>query len=201
MVPVFGVKMPQPFVKMKTCDHLPRFPEPSSCKTPMKKRPESHRQWLRFPLYILIIIFLFLPGESPIHPLLEDGKHLINKIFTRKDIQSIFYALENYYMEAGVYPSQEEFDTWLWETFRRNYSLQIPVDRWGEPLIYQTMPNYSGFRLTCRGKDRLPGTKDDFGVEVFYSPPPEIFPEVRDFMRILIASFFAPFRGDTTQPF
>lgn len=137
----------------------------------MKKRAKSHKQWLRFPLYVLILAFLFFPGEGPVLPLLEEGKHQMNLIFTRKDIQTIFYALEDHFKKEGSYPARENFDLWMWERFRGDFSMQIPLDRWGEPLIYRTTPDRDGFRLACRGKDKIAGTADDFGIEVFYSQP------------------------------
>lgn len=137
----------------------------------MKKRSKRHRRLLRFPLYLFILAFLFLPGKSPLHPLLDDGKDLINVIFTRQDIQAVFYALERHYKQESCYPAPEMFDDWLWETFRGNFSLQIPLDRWGEPLVYAITPERDGFSLTSSGKDKTVGTKDDFGIEIFYSNP------------------------------
>lgn len=181
----------EPPQEMQTGQTLPLVSPDASLflQYPVNTNPWDSVCWLRFPFYLLVIILLFVSAESPVLPLLEKGKQHLNQIYTRNDIQDIFYGLEKHYKKEGRYPAENEFETWLWETYRDKFSLRIPLDRWGTPLIYLTTQDRDGFRLASCGKDGIADTKDDFGIEVAFSQPRPEPPAYQDLYKFFTFIF------------
>jgi hypothetical protein len=129
--------------------------------------------WIRFPAYFLGTLVLFFLYSHPLERWMEAGNDALKIIQTRQDIQETALALEAHYKTTGHYPAPGDLDDFLRQRFPDALKRQIPIDRWGNPLRYKTTEDQRGFFLVSMGRDGLPDTPHDFGIQIFYWTPRE----------------------------
>lgn len=157
--------------------------------------PFPYRFWMRFPLYALGITLIFFLHRDEIDQMLSISiAHLLENS-VRQEMQETALLLEAHYQKNGSYPAENALDTFLAEHFPDNLRRKTPIDAWGNPLIYRLGKDGSGFELKSPGKDGIPDTRDDLGMQIHYlKPRPENLPEN------LPEAHEEPVRGGSPEP-
>ncbi|MBZ0155410.1 MAG: type II secretion system major pseudopilin GspG [Alphaproteobacteria bacterium] len=112
-------------------------------------------------LVVMVIIGLLAALVAPrLFPKLGKGKISAAKA----QIELLGQALDQYRLDAGVYPSTEQGlaalvtnpgeEKWEGPYLKKN---AVPVDPWGRPYVYQNPGTHGDYDLYSFGRDGQPG--------------------------------------------
>jgi general secretion pathway protein G len=117
-------------------------------------------------LVVMVIIGLLAALVAPrLFPKLGKGKQAA----ARAQIELLGQALDQYRLDAGVYPNTQEglkalmtnpgVEKWEGPYLKKN----LPLDPWGKEYLYQSPGTHGEFDLYSYGRDGKPGGEGEDG--------------------------------------
>lgn len=91
----------------------------------------------------------------------EEIMETTRQVCTAGDLHSISVMLDAKYVLDRKLPAEEEFGSWMQETFKENNVKDLAADHWGSRYIYKLSADGRSYRLISAGNDGRFGTDDD----------------------------------------
>ena len=85
-------------------------------------------------------------------------------VLTAGEMKSLSTLLDATYKMNRYLPSEDEFERWMNQSFKKKYATSLMDDHWGNPYIYKLTAKGRKYTLISTGPDGQPGTIDDLSI-------------------------------------
>lgn len=93
--------------------------------------------------------------------ILDETLDATQQVCTAGDMHSITTMLGAGYIMDKRLPDEEDFVSWLGDTFQENNVKNLAADHWGTLYLYRVSDRGRSYQLISAGSDRIHGTADD----------------------------------------
>ena len=137
-------------------------PTQSVLRTLRRARKSAHAGFTLLELLVVMVIIGLLAGYVGPRYFSQIGKAEVK--VARAQLDSLEKALDQYRLDTGHYPTQEQGLTAVvkkpaneprWEG--PYLKKDLPADPWGRPFVYKFPGTHGDFDLSSLGKDGVPG--------------------------------------------